>query len=152
MRNIFAIVMMVMAAFSIIFTPDMAEAKSRRCTCTSIQGTTLRGCPYHGNECIGLPRHEHERTRGRSVSLPIFCEYDGVGYLTNETSCRVFRSKLRTAERQQRKIIREREREQRRVERERERAYRNSPLGIFQDEARSHIRRETRRRIRSWFD
>lgn len=155
MRNIFAIIIMAMVAFFVLFTHNEAEAKSRKCTCTSAQGTMVHGCPYHGNKCIGLPRHEHERTRGRSVSLPIFCEYDGIGYLTHEPSCKVFRSKARTLEIQERRAIREREREQRLAQRERERQYRNSPLGIFQEEfnrrSDSYIRRGARDAARDIF-
>ena len=143
MRNIFAIVIMVVVAFSVVFTHDVAEA-ARKCTCH--QGTAVRGCVVHGNDCLGLPAHAHENQRGRLAGLPTFCEVRGQTFLVNEPTCRNKRQQIRQQERVQRKMIREQERRQRQAERN----YRNSPLGIFQQELNQETNRMARRAARNF--
>ena len=142
MRNIFAIIIMAMVAFSIMFTHDMAEAARNRCTCS--QGTAVRGCVVHGNKCLGLSAHAHENQRGRRADLPTFCEVNGQGFLVHEPTCKRVRQQIREQERAQRKMIREQERRQRQAER----AYRNSPMGVFQDELDHEKKRWARRTAR----
>ena len=160
MRNFFAIIVMVMVSCFYVFTPDVAEAARSQCTCA--HGTTVRSCPVHGNECIGLQPHEHENTKGRRVNLPTFCEVDGLRFLVNDFTCNGVRDQVREQQRIQRKAIREHERAQRRAERERERAFKNSPLGIFQERVDRNSRRLQRdihrdiersieRRVDEWF-
>lgn len=161
MRNFFAVIIMAMVSFSfVLFSPDMAEAAKRRCTC--YQGTAVRGCPMHGNDCLGLSAHEHENTKGRRANLPTFCEVDGQRFLVNDYSCKNLRKQIRNQERAQRKALRKHERAQRRAEGERERALRDSPLGIFQERVEHNSRRLQRdinrdiersieRRVDEWF-
>ena len=144
MRNIFTIIIMAMVAFSIMFTHDMAEAARNRCTCS--QGTAIRGCPVHGNACIGLSAHAHENQRGRRADLPTFCEVNGQDFLVHEPTCKRVRQQGREQERAQRKMIREQERRQRMAER----ARRNSALGVFQQELEREKRSWARRTAREW--
>ena len=145
MRNFFSIIVMALVAFSfVLFSPDMAEAAKRRCTCH--QGTAVRGCPMHGNDCLGLPAHAHENTKGRRANLPTFCEVDGQRFLVNDYSCKNLRKQIRNQERAQRKALREQERRQRKAEN----AYRNSTLGTFQQELEREKRRVARRAARDF--
>lgn len=144
MRNFFAIIVVAMVAFFTVLTPDMAEAARRQCTCH--QGTAVRGCVVHGNKCLGLPAHAHENQRGRRADLPTFCEVNGQLFLVHEPTCKRVRQQVREQERAQRKMIREQERRQRMAER----AYRDSAMGVFQQELEREKRSWARRTARDW--
>lgn len=144
MRNIFAVIVMAIVVFFSVITPDMAEAARRQCTCH--QGTAVRGCVVHGNDCLGLPAHAHENQRGRLAGLPTFCEVSGQAFLVNEPTCRRVRQQVREQERAQRKAIREQERRLSRAERDR----RNSAIGVFEEEFNREKRNFVRRTAREF--
>ena len=161
MRTLTLIIAIVVMVF--VSSVD-ADARSHRnnsrpqCICTSVGGTLNRGCPVHGNRCIGQPQHEHPNTRGRSTYLPTFCEYRNYqAVVTGDPQCRRFRAQIQNYENQSRnqeRAIRQRERENRRIQNnipfisDYQRAMEREQR-MFENRVRSDIRRDANRLARS---
>lgn len=109
--NIFIIVLAMTFCLSVIFGNETAEARKNRrnvCTCATPNGTMFRGCPKHGNVCIGLPAHEHEDTRARKTGFKTFCKVGKFKSLENSPTCDNFKERVRLAKKQQAKANRTR--------------------------------------------
>lgn len=150
--TLFTLMAVVFGAF-VVDAEAGVRRQTRKCICTSPDGTKYQGCRVHGNACIGAGQHEHENTPGRSTALPIFCRYKSDRFLVhNEPSCSVFNQKVRQHEafvrQQQREAdrqARQRYNAQRRSDREFERMLHNSPFGRLVDFTTNEIRSNTRR-------
>lgn len=161
MRNIMAIIIVLVVSF--VFVANNAEAARRhnnkQTVCTCPMGTMQRGCPVHGNDCLGVQPHEHENTKNRRADLPTFCTVNDQNFLVNEPTCKRVRQQIRDHKR----AVREQIRDQQRMTRQIQRGIGNLPVvSDFQKEiqrennrvirdARNQIRRDIRNTVRGWY-